>query len=315
MGKINPQQEKYEQIDQKAYDMFQEGMSLVKIAKELKVDRPCLTERLKKRYGIKPQVNGQQYSANYNFFEKIDTEEKAYWLGFLIADGHNSGRAIELSLKEEDRGHLEKFKQAIEATHPIADRKQSNSNRFYIANKKMCEDLAKLNCYKNKTLDVSMPTRKIPYYLRRHFLRGIFDGDGCIAKMTKESSVSKKRLHFTRKIPSLSITTGSPEMAKDLQKLILSYAKVETSIAKDKRTKAIDIMIQGNDKILKFLNYIYLEAEIFLDRKFYQYLQYVLPSGVETVQIINGEKIWNPVMGIRGEGAQVIEPEDSDVLH
>ena len=60
------------------------------------------------------------------FFENIDTEEKAYWLGFMYADGYiisNNGRygqeQIGITLSTKDLGHLEKFKQSIEATNPI----------------------------------------------------------------------------------------------------------------------------------------------------------------------------------------------------
>ena len=45
-------------------------------------------------------------------FDTIDTEEKAYWLGFMYADGYvqNNGNSVELSLKGSDVEHLEKFR-------------------------------------------------------------------------------------------------------------------------------------------------------------------------------------------------------------
>ena len=48
---------------------------------------------------------------NKNFFNKIDTEEKAYFLGFLYADGYNNTdrNSVALSLKEDDKEILEKY--------------------------------------------------------------------------------------------------------------------------------------------------------------------------------------------------------------
>ena len=69
-----------------------------------------------------------KYYRNSNIFEKIDTEEKAYWLGFLYADGYvdpERGEII-LGLAEKDKEHINKFINSYEMTRKLMKKMQSN---------------------------------------------------------------------------------------------------------------------------------------------------------------------------------------------
>ena len=67
----------------------------------------------------------KQYTCNVNYFEKIDTEQKAYWYGFILGDGYiththrKDFKVLGISLKEDDWKHLEKFSLAVQSTYPI----------------------------------------------------------------------------------------------------------------------------------------------------------------------------------------------------
>ena len=85
-----------------------------------------------------------KYSYDSNFFEKIDSEAKAYWLGFLYADGYihrnyKNGKiksmSLELSLKSEDRAHLENFLRDIRSNVPIKDKVIKLNDKKYFANR------------------------------------------------------------------------------------------------------------------------------------------------------------------------------------
>lgn len=88
----------------------------------------------------------KKYTFNKNYFEKIDSEDKAYFLGLLYADGCNSTSAtqnhasIVLNLQEGDKEILEKFMKYINSNKPLLYRpKQENHNpqyRFVINSKK-----------------------------------------------------------------------------------------------------------------------------------------------------------------------------------
>lgn len=55
----------------------------------------------------------RKYSLNESYFEKIDSEEKAYFLGFLFSDGSVSKYSLNLSLAEVDKEILEKKSRKI----------------------------------------------------------------------------------------------------------------------------------------------------------------------------------------------------------
>ena len=131
----------------------------------------------------------KKYICNNSYFENIDTQEKAYWLGFIYADGYigknnNNGR-FGISLSTEDIDHLYKFKESIESSHPINKYRVSSGYkigaeycRIIICEEKLVNDLIKQGCVYNKTNILSPPN--IDKKLRRHFIRGYMDGDGSI---------------------------------------------------------------------------------------------------------------------------------------
>ena len=132
------------------------------------------------------------YKFNESFFENINSEEKAYWLGFISADGginipgigRDSGWILCINLKKEDKKHLEKFQESIGRSGPIYE--TDNCVRLQIGSEKLVTDLiqAGVGPRKSKTLKPWIG----PTALQRHYWRGFFDGDGSISK-----SIRKKR--------------------------------------------------------------------------------------------------------------------------
>lgn len=133
------------------------------------------------------KINSRKYAVNHNFFESIDSEQQAYWLGFIQTDGYitSTGNKIGIALASRDSDHLEKFKRDVEATYPIKEYMASGySNGVYsrilMTSEKMWQDLVNLGIYPNKTKN----TRPIPVdkKLEGHYVRGLMDGDGSIKK-------------------------------------------------------------------------------------------------------------------------------------
>ena len=153
------------------------------------------------RLGIKRSP----YTCNYHYFDFIDTEEKAYWLGFLAADGWigkndkaNAG-VVGVELQYGDINHLKKFNKAIQGNYKITDRwktcsistnkeKKNHTCVLRIFSLTMYNALVNLGFTNNKSFDYSIPL--IPQELIRHFIRGYFDGNGCF-------SFSKHRLNVS----------------------------------------------------------------------------------------------------------------------
>ena len=237
-------------------EMYLGGMSTAKISKELKISRSRFSSYLKNQ-GIKVDTMPHKKKINEDIFERIDTEEKAYWLGFLYADGAiSSGKRndIELSLLLSDKEHLQKFKDFIEfGGKLIVDDYRC---RVSFKNKKMKQDLIKLGCTPKKSLSLNFPTEEqVPKELISHFIRGYLDGDGCIVCTKKHQSVE---------------ILGT----KDILECICLYGNIPIGrIYKTncKSDKIFRLVTNKKEDILNFCNYIYKDSNVYLERKFKKY--------------------------------------------
>jgi intein/homing endonuclease len=230
----------------------------------------------------------RKYAINENFFDVIDTEDKAYFLGFLYADGcnHQKSNYVSLSLKNIDKEILLKLAKLIFKDNyqdRIIDRDRSSEGKglesiLSISSKHMCQQLDKLGCMQAKTFKLTYP-EWIPNNLHSHFIRGYFDGDGSIYVNTIKGRGSSVKVTST-----LNFVTG-------IKNIISKEIEINCSIYEHSKSKVYDFNTSGDRQVKKFLDWIYKEANIFLKRKHDQYLQ--------LLQIIN-EKDKLAVVGTRG---------------
>lgn len=202
-----------------------------------------------------------------NIFETINTEEKAYWLGFLDADGciHNGNNydyRIELGLNKEDKKHLEKFKNFIGKNNKISDRIKTQSVRYNFRNKKIWSDLIKLGCVPGKSLILEFPTEEqVSDEFLISFLRGYFDGDGSFW-----FKGNKLGLNILSSYSFLNGMKIRYPLFKDVSIYPIHY----------ERPAAGQRIQTGKKEIInEFLNNIYTNANIYLDRKYQKYLDYL----------------------------------------
>lgn len=162
--------------------MFYDGKSKYEIIKEANVTTRTYPAVFKEA-GINTKRRNK-YTLNEDYFEKIDSQEKAYLLGLIASDGCVTEKNY-FALASIDIEVLELLKKELEYTGDIyipKRKEQENWNTAYRINfssKKICKDLAKYGVIPNKTFSFNkIPDIKPIYY--RHFIRGYFDGDGCI---------------------------------------------------------------------------------------------------------------------------------------
>lgn len=208
---------------------------------------------------------------NERYFQTIDTEDKAYWLGFLYADGHNStyyGKYFitSIELSEIDKLHLEKFKLALDSTNKLLYRekqakfKVTKTYKTGISNRNVFNDLCKLGCVPRKSKILKFPTNEqVPDYLIRHFIRGYFDGDGSIHRRTCGAWYAK----FTS---SYDFITG---IKNHLDNLGIFFGKI------DKNKGCYSTCTGSRFHVKAVLDYMYNEATIYLDRKFENYKKFL----------------------------------------
>lgn len=243
---------------------YQQGMSLRELEKRTGRSRAAISKMLT-RLQIKNSVGNHHryYHFNENFFEKIDNELSAYWLGFLYADGciitpKNGQQEFKLALGEQDKEILEKFKEDLNSEYPLREdisKHLKNPNAqiqivHSLRSQKTVDDLKKLGCIERKSLILTFPSEdQVPLEHIHHFIRGYFDGDGSISEYNNEFHIN---------------FVGTKEFIYAL------YEKIQMgSVFQDKRkNNSWYLSINGNKQIIKFYNYLYSNATRYLLRKY-----------------------------------------------
>lgn len=223
-----------------------------------------------------------KYNYNQNFFEKIDTEEKAYWLGFLYADGcitrfyrneKLKSMSLELTLKADDVGHIFKFLNDLDSNVPIQDKKNKINDKVYYAKRvvinctKMCRDLIEAGCTPEKSLTLTFPSSEIvEHNLINHFIRGYFDGDGMVHFSKSNVFHKNKNKSYLQNHYSASFI-GTPEFLSVLKKELESNNIKCSKIYSGNCGKALEFRIYGFDNLKNFYSYIYNKSSVQLKRK------------------------------------------------
>lgn len=250
--------EKYEKA--KALYLEQQ-VSLTKAAEIAGIDRAALSRSLKEEgYKIINKQNLTKFDDSV--FEKIDTEAKAYWLGFLYADGYvaseSDRNAIELSLKSSDIGHLEKFRDFLGFDKTKHIYQDTIRYRLSFQNKKIKQNLIYLGCLPRKSEILIFPTQEqVPFKLVPDFIRGYIDGDGSVMINTRRTA-GRLNILGTREI---------------LEGIVQSMGWRETKIrSKSEQTKVCSIEWSGY-YVTDYLDQLYQNATVYLDRKYEKYLE------------------------------------------
>lgn len=258
-----------------ADEFINSSISLTKLAEREGTTRQTLAKYFK-QLGVKIVNKQNRLKFDNTIFDSIDTEEKAYWLGFIFADGYINSSPLEIgkkpkytmeiSLKADDFKHLEKFntftkyeKNGVKIQDAKCGKIICKRCRWAITNKHLWETLNSYGCTPKKSLVLKFPDESIfkSKDLIRHFIRGYFDGDGCFSRQIHHTSVS----------PVVSFLG-----TKDFLDKILEYSKIESNYRHDKRhTEFTWILEYHKEPGIKLINYLYDNCTIYLDRKYKLY--------------------------------------------
>lgn len=216
------------------------------------------------------------YTCDYHYFDDIDTEEKAYWLGFLTADGwiskndKNNAGVTGIELQYRDINHLKKFNKSIRGNYQITDRwricsispypdKKHHTCVIRIFSLTMYNSLVEKGFTKDKSYDCCIPPLRQD--IIRHYLRGYFDGDGCLC--------------FTNKSFHINFTTASKLLSDDVASVLKSnnFNVNENIYVNSFGTTMYKIDIYRTQDKINFLDWIYKDCNIYLDRKYKKYLK------------------------------------------
>ena len=245
-------------------------MSFDEVVNEFGICRPKVSEILKQN-NIPIYTKNQLYNPNLkeDYFETIDTEEKAYFLGLLLTDGNvhipPSGScqrqaSISLCLDEKDQYMIERFKEVIKTdTEIIKDNRPQKSNTCTVAfrSDKMAEDLAKYGVVPRKSTNSYLP--KIDPELEHHMIRGILDGDGSV-----QARIDKTTGKFIHSVGF----SGTERLMTDIRDNMVEKLDVNENSVYNYKDKQLSMITWGaKDDIQSIYHNLYDDSNIHLSRK------------------------------------------------
>ena len=217
---------------------------------------------------------GIKYQINEDFFKKW-TQEMAYVLGYFYADGsmedayYLRGKYIRFSSAEKN--NLLKIKDWLCSKHKIVEKKTADGRLSYllrIGSHVMYDDLIKIGLYPNKSLTIKFP--KIPKKFSSHFIRGYFDGDGCVRICMKKG---KKQAEIINKLCTV-FTSGSKKFLEELAINIKENAGTNLlKVYNSHRSFMLSYTTMDSVKIFKFI-YGKMKKPVYLERKATVYYRY-----------------------------------------
>lgn len=248
--------------EKKLLYLYDSNWKMQKIANELGVSVPTIDRRLRTLSGKRRSKDWhRKYTVNHSYFDVIDCEEKAYWLGFLLADGcvRTNSTMLSVNLSSIDIEHLNKLSKCLESNYPIYH--QVNEGTYgmsclTITSKQMTDSLREKGIIANakKVFDVEP-------HLLKHFWRGCVDGDGCIG------------LDYN-KYGCPQITVGLIGMPETIMKYRYFCIKLTNTNAKTNIKGPVNYFNIHGNKALAVCDALYQNANIFLDRKMKKYQEY-----------------------------------------
>jgi hypothetical protein len=288
-----------EQVD-RMVELHSQGVAINEIGREYGVTQNPIKIQLELRGRI---IGNRRYEVTENYFKTVDSEEKAYWLGFLAADGcirkrvnekgKTRGDTVALKLSVLDEKHLERFRDSIcpdakikyQVSRTITKKgtkSVSHNCSIGVNSNELVQDIIKLGVGPRKTFTVGKPNIGEEYY--KHFIRGFFDGDGCCYV---KKTLGKRGLY------TVSVRFSFACASKDMRDF---FAEELGKIGID--TKCYDnlnLQITGgfiNDK--KFFDYLYTDASIYLQRKYDKGMIFVEHFNNLPKDIFINEYVYNP---------------------
>lgn len=258
-----------DELQERIIELYTQGHTQKYIEETLLISRSGIINTLKRNNIPRrsSSENNQKYDRNSHYFDNIVTENQAYILGMLFADGNNNTahNSITLSLQERDKHLLEQIAYEIGYSGPLRlnplHEINPNYQNHYILNindEHMSQTLNELGMVNAKSLKLQFPIF-LPQNLRRHFMRGYFDGDGNIYYDQKRKKCQTQ-------------TVGTFHFCAHLSQELLGL-DCKNCIKHPKQCSDNTFVVQtgGNKSSYTFLSWMYEDSNLKLERKYAQF--------------------------------------------
>ena len=253
---------------------------------------------MKLQYDLLPLM-GIKYLVNEKFFDKW-TPIMAYVLGFIYADGsledasYLRGKYIRICSVE--KGIILRIKKWLDSEHTITKSFSAwpNGKPVYmlrIGSHKLYYSLTKIGLYPNKSLTITFP-QNVPEKYFNDFIRGYFDGDGCVYL---EMAKGERQRYIVKKL-SIIFTSGSKKFLEGMNDVIKGAIDIrQDKVYKSHRSYQLRYSTADTIKLFKFL-YKKVGPELYFKRKIKVFLKYFLLRKIkvdfEVQKILKDLKLW-----------------------
>lgn len=249
---------------------YEQGALSQELADDWGVSKHVILDVLQ-RGGVQTRPSGARrwHTCNDEFFDEIDSEMKAYILGFYSADGSiTRTNDVTITLQRKDHAHLEALRSALEASNPVREYFSSNGypiSCLHITSSGLARGLETHGVTKRKTESLQWP-RHIDHALMRHYLRGYYDGDGSLS-ISQSSRVKSDGTRWLAAIWSLAGNIGFCTSAQEflMRELGLRRTKLKTFRS---TSKMVSVEYGGPLQVARISRLLYDGATIYLPRKY-----------------------------------------------
>lgn len=254
------------------------GESSVKIGKRYgTTHKPILQALHNMGIDIDQKRFVRKYDLDEHYFDIIDTPNKAYIMGFIHSDGSNClhKSTVSISLQEEDKDILERIRKELKSEKSLEYIDNTNKHdfgytyknqyRFVMFSKHICEQLNDKGIIPNKSLIIGFP-EWLDSSLISHYVRGVYDGDGSIYKAYRNEN----------NIPITVTITATSSFCEKLAIICKDELNINAGIYDASCHNGITkvFTLSGRNICKTFLDWIYKDADLYLQRKYMRYCEY-----------------------------------------
>lgn len=253
--------------------MLNNNISLDIICEKFQVSKDTVLKRkINNHWTVVKKRN--KYNFDESYFDVIDTEHKAYWLGFLMADGYilskrkgkrkNESQSFGFAISVKDMEMFDYFKKDLQAENPVNIYRNTTTSfgddfsygRILLTSQHAVDSLKSHGIVENKTFVTEMPA--LSEELIPHFIRGYSDGDGSVTRDINN------RVSWA--------FCGTKELLTSFQEYFGTNYKLSQRFP-ERHNNNWTLKISGWTNVPRLLDIVYKDATIYLKRKYDKYVE------------------------------------------
>lgn len=248
--------------------LYSDGVSAKSLAQKFSIRKERIQKWVAQEGLLRSKNESHRFTPfNETIFDAIDTPSKAYWLGFIYADGCNAPdvNTVRIGLKGSDEIHLKKAAVFFGLSEDKVTRKIRNDGadvtNLNLYSKHLCQRCTEVGVPKAKSL-IAMYPLWLEKSLHRHFIRGVFDGDGSIKVASKTGEWNASFV-------------GTENTIRSITNIVQNELSIHSYIAHVSENNTWTSEITGNQQVFRFCSWLYsdIDDSIYLDRKHERFLK------------------------------------------